>query len=292
MVRAFVGAEPAELVSARNWREVLEKRVIRQENELRSAVAQGQEEIRKLETYCAGLSPDLHQLWGGRAREELSAIGKLIQRWNRQLSYLKVKEQRARDYQWHKDKTGEEKRVYIEAKRTAQVKGGEQVDALKMLRQANREIERAFSYAELIVSKAQVQIMPEAIPMDKVAVVVNKSQAILDGVRDRVPEADVRETTRKIDALRRYQAEMNRILTKLGYDKQVESYEEGKKSEGLSYFRAHIPPFVTEIVPVRDITGLESLASKGLSGAREAISKAIILAAKRNPEKVRAMLGG
>jgi len=285
------GPRPPELEEAVRFRQQMEARAITEPQALRDAISEAQQEIDKLETSRKGLDASSHQLWGRQIQDVEREIGKLMQKWNAQLSYLNLQETEARDYQWHKDKTGEERRVYIEAKRIAEIKGGEQVDALKMLREAKSEIETAFSYCEMITSKALVQLMPEAMPMDKVAIVVNKSQAILDGVRDRVPEADVREMTRTIDALRRYEAEMNRALIKLGYDKSVESYEEGKKSEGLSYFRANLPAWVKDILPARDVSGLEDLATKGLSGAREAISRAIILAAKRNPERVKALLG-
>lgn len=294
MVRPFYAGQNPDLalVSAKNFREDMEKRVIADEASLRDAIAKTQAEMRKLEIYLSGLDIGRHELWGTQVQSEISALGKLIQKWESQLAHLKVQETQARTWRWQQDKAKEEARRYLASKETALAEGKKRTEAIKALRDASEELENAFSLCQMITSKAEVQQMPDLIPVGKVGVGIAKFEAILEGLRDRLPEADIRQATRDLNRIKQQQMEMRSVLARLGYSKEVAGYEAKQASEGLRYFQTKLPSEIREMLSPRTVTGLEDLASKGLGAAKDAIVEAIKMAAKQSPERVRAILGG
>ena len=282
---------PAELRQAVEFRQTMQEKVLPDVASLTDAIAQAREQISRLDACRRGLDADSHELWGKQAWDEIRWIGKLIQKWNRQLDQLKLQETQARTYRWQEDKAKEETRVYVSRKEASLAKGKEQIDAIKALREASQELETAFSLCQMLLDKAHVQQMPGIIPVDKLATTIAKFEAILEGLRDKLPEAEIRQATRNLNRIKAYEAEMRKNLMRLGYYEEVSGYEATRESEGLRYFRSNLPSLVKEILSPRTVAQLENLASKGINGAKEAIAQAVIMAGKRNPERMRAILG-
>lgn len=289
-VEAVDTRTPPELETAMSFRRTMQQRVFADETSLRSAIASVQAEIRRLESYRSTLDFNRDVHWGRQAFDEIGALASLIQKWNREIAYLRSQETEARTYRWQQDKAREETRRYVGSKEAALARGKEQIDAIRTLRQASKELEKAFSLCQMVMSKAQAQQIPEVIPMDAVAATIARFEGILGGLQPRLPEAEVRDATNKLNRIKAYEAEMRRVLGRLGYYKEVAGYEATTESEGVRYFRANLPGVVREILSTRVISKLEALASKGINGAKDAISNAIFMAAKQNPEKVRAVL--
>ena len=105
-----------------------------------------------------------------------------------------------------------------------------------------------------------------------------------------MPDGVMREAQSKLNDLRRERQIVSLQANNLRYEKGVERETATKASRGVTYFRANIPPKVKEVLPAIDISKLENLAATGISGAKEAISKAIYLVAKRNVEAARKIL--
>lgn len=287
-----VGSTPPELQAAGTFRTRMEQRSFTDEASLRDAIAKTQAEIRKLESLRSGLGPNRDVLWGKQAFDEIRALAGLIREWENQISHLKSQEAQARTWTWQQDKAKEVTRRYVANVETGLVEGKEQTEAVKMLRDALGEVDRAFSLCGMVISKALVQLRPEAIPTDEVDLIIDRFERILAGIRDKLPEAEVRNATRRLKRLKAYRAEMGIAVNRLGYQEEVSTYETRQKSEGVTYFRSNLPSEVREILPARDISGLEKLASTGVNGAKKAISIAIFIAGKRNPERMSAILGG
>lgn len=287
-----VGSVPPELQAAESFRTQMEQRSFTDEASLRDAIAKTQAQIRNLESYRSTLDPNRDALWGNQAFDEIRALGGLIQEWENQISHLKSQEAQARTWRWQEDKAKEVTRRYVANVETGLAEGKEQTEAIKMLRDALGEVDRAFSLCGMVISKALVQLRPEAIPTDEVDSIIDRFERILAGIRDKLPEPEVRNATRKLERLKAYRAEMSTAVNRLGYQEEVSTYEARQRSEGVTYFRSNLPSEVREILPARDISGLERLASTGVDGAKKAISIAIFIAGKRNPERMSAILGG
>lgn len=285
------GTIPPELEAAQEFRKAMERTAFADEASLRDAIAKTQLETGRLESLRDRLDPNTDALWGKQAFDETRALGELIQEWESQISYLKSQEADTRTYRWQEDKSREETRRYVASVEAGLAEGKERLEAVKMLHSALEEVEAAFSFCEKLTSKALVQLRPEAIPTEEVDLVIDRFGRILAGIRDRLPEAEVRQATRNLDRLKAYRAEMGGIAERLGYGKEVSAYQARQESEGILYFRSNLPSGVREILPAKDIEKLEEVASTGVNGAKEAISTAIIIAAKRNPERARAILG-
>ena len=277
------GTIPPELEAAQEFRKAMERKAFTDEAPLRDAIAKTQLEIGKLESLRNRLDPNRDALWGKQAFDETRALGELIQEWESQISHLKSQEAEARTWGWQEDKSREETRRYVASVETALAEGKERREAVKMLHSALEEVEAAFSFCEKLTSKALVQLRPEAIPTEKADLIIDRFERILAGIRDRLPEAEVRDATRKLNRLKAYRAEMSGIAERLEYGEEVSAYEARQESEGIRYFRSNLPSGVREILPAKDIEKLEEVASTGVNGAKEAISTAIIMAAKRSP---------
>jgi|GEM_PF-6060814 len=286
-----VGSVPPELEAAKEFRKAMEQKAFADEASLGDAIAKTQAEIGKLESLRTRLDPNRDALWGKQAFDEIRALGELIQEWESQISYLKSQEAETRTWGWQEDKAKEETRRYVANVEAGLAEGKERLEAVKMLHSALEEVEAAFSFCEKLTSKALVQLMPGAIPTEEVDLIIDRFERILAGIRDRLPEAEVRDATRRLNRLKAFRAEMSGIAERLGYGKEVSAYEARQESEGILYFRSNLPSGVREILPAKDVEKLEEVASTGVNGAKEAISTAIIMAAKRNPERARAILG-
>lgn len=286
------GSTPPELEAAKTLRTQMEQRSFTDEASLRDAIAKTQAQVRSLEAYRRTLDPNRDALWGKQAFDEIRALGELIQEWENQISHLKSQQAQARTWRWQQDKAKEETRRYVASVEAGLAEGKEQTEAIKALHDALKEVEAAFSFCEKLTSKALVQLRPEVIPTDEVDSIIDRFERILAGISDKLPEPEVRNATRKLDRLKAYRAEMSTAVGRLGYQEEVSAYEATRKSEGVTYFRSNLPGEVREILPARDISGLEKLASTGVNGAKKAISIAIFIAGKRNPERMSAILGG
>lgn len=286
------GSMPPELQAAESFRTQMEQRSFADEASLRDAIAKAQAQIRSLESYRSTLDPNRDVLWGKQAFDEIRALGGLIREWENQISHLKSHEAQARTWTWQQDKAKEVTRRYVASVGTALAEGKEQTQAIKALHDALGEVDRAFSLCKMVISKALVQLRPEAIPTGEVDSIIDRFERLLAGIRDRLPEPEVRDATRKLERLKAYRAEMSTAVNRLGYQEEVSAYEARQKSEGVTYFRSNLPSEVREILPPRDISGLEKLASTGVNGAKKAISIAIFIAGKRNPERMSAVFGG
>lgn len=283
---------PREVKEAEAFRARMARTPLIGEASLTRAIRQTEGEIRKLEQYCSTLSAEGYELYGTQAIQESSALGDLIQRWNRQIEGLRVQESFARTSRWEQDKSAEKMRTYLASKRAALAKGAAQTEAVKKLREATQEMSGAFQICEMVLKQAVVRIMPEAVPVDKVSAVIVKFDNILTGLRAILPENEVRQATRNLNRLKAYRAEMEEHLKRLGYGRDIHQDEARRESQGLTYFRANVPAAVREILSVTTLSKLETLAATGLNGAKEAITSAIYMAAKRNPQRMRAVLGG
>jgi len=286
------GSTPPELQAAESLRTQMEQRGFTDEASLRDAIAKTQAQINSLESYRSTLDPNRDALWGKQAFDEIRALGEFIQEWNCQLEHLKLREGEARTSRWQEDKAKEETRRYVASVETALAEGKEQIQAIKALHDALGEVDRAFSLCKMVISKALVQLRPGVIPTGEVDSIIDRFERLLAGIRDRLPEPEVRNAARKLERLKAYRAEMSTAVNRLGYQEEVSAYEARQKSEGVTYFRSNLPSIVREILPARDISGLEKLASTGVNGAKKAISIAIFIAGKRNPERMSAILGG
>lgn len=283
---------PRELQEAGAFRRRMAATELVGYSSLTSAIAQTEKEIQKLKQYYSTLRAGQFELNGTQAIQQISALGSLIQKWNSQIEQLRLQETQARTSRWEQDKSAEESRGYVTRKEASLAKGKVQIEAIKSLREASEEMSSAFGICEMVVSKALEQEMPEAIPVDRVSEIIGRFEAILAGVEGILPEAEVRQATRNLDRLKAYRAQMEEHLRRLGYERDVDEDEARRSSEGLNYFRANVPAAVRDILSRITLSRLETLASTGINGAKEAITSAIFMAAKRNPERMKAVLRG
>jgi len=289
VIQPAIGKPPI-LAQAESFFRSKENKRILNRTSLNSAIVQAQGYFNQLNSTLDSLSINDYRRWAPLLLGEKRGIGELITRWKSQLKEMDKVEAVQRTESLEQVKRQEETAIYVSKKDSATVAGDVVTDFTKAVNDATAEANIVLSSSQMLRKKVFIEKMPEALPSAILDSAIANFQTLLEKSNGHVPDGVMREAQSKLNDLRRERQIVSLQASNLGYDKGVEREIATKSSRGITYFRANIPPGVKEALPARDISKLESLASTGINGAKEAISIAIYLVAKRNVEAARKIL--
>ena len=282
--------KPPILAQAESFFRSMENKKILDRTSLNSAIAQGQGYFNRLNSTLDSLSINDYRRWAPLLLGEKRGIGELITRWKSQLKEMDKVEAVQRTESLEQVKRQEDTAVYVGKKDRAAVAGDLVTDFTKAVNEAIGQANVVLSSSQMLRKKVAIEKMPEALPSATLDSAIASLQSLLERGKGHVPDGVMREAQSKLNDLKRERQIVSLQAGNLGYEKGVERDLATRSSRGITYFRANIPPTVKVVLPARDIAKLEDLASTGINGAKEAISKAIYLVAKRNVEAARKIL--